>query len=140
MHRSPSLLAYGEQTRSQWVEQLQNSWGRLLYSYFNWRQVTSLLCALIQAAYGAQCLLQQSAVQDTWNDLQLFMLLNVVLLGLGALMRNIVADVFEQGSGEGTVGGAWQNVYEVSNQPSRCQQQHAQGPPMSAMFLISTPS
>ena len=52
-------------------------------------------------------------MQDTWNDLQLFMLLNVVLLAIGATCRATLQHAFsEEATPEGS-NAAWKNVYEV---------------------------
>ena len=53
-----------------------------------------------------------AALQDTWNDLQLFVVLNLVLLGLGAAMRNLLMAVAEDSSGSG-LDAAWSNIYGV---------------------------
>lgn len=53
-------------------------------------------------------------MQDTWNDLQLFVLLNILLLGLGAAMRNYVTAVFDHGVADYGANNVWQNVYEVT--------------------------
>ena len=60
-------------------------------------------------------------LQDTWNDLQLFMLLNLVLLALGALMRNFVTAAFDHSSPGDGLPAAWLNVYQVGSTLLSCQ-------------------
>lgn len=52
-------------------------------------------------------------MQDTWNDLQLFVVLNLILLGLGASLRNVLDIALGEENGSNGVRTAWQNIYEV---------------------------
>ena len=60
-----------------------DTWGRLLYRYYNWRQ-------------------------DTGSDLLLIIVANMLLVVCGAVFKDVVVD-----PAEGLPRGFWANIYDV---------------------------
>ncbi|KAL4421226.1 hypothetical protein ABPG75_010517 [Micractinium tetrahymenae] len=76
-----------------WQQALATKLGKLQYQYFNWRQ-------------------------DTWSDLQLFMVLNVLIFLAGAwvegaVIRNMDATLPPPPEGAGPLQQMWYNLYTV---------------------------
>ncbi|KAK9811837.1 hypothetical protein WJX72_011041 [[Myrmecia] bisecta] len=65
---------------------LGSLWGRLLYSYYNWRK-------------------------DSWSDLQLFALMNMLVIFCGALVKHFWVNQVDME--EAQFSGTWQDIYKV---------------------------
>ena len=55
-------------------------------------------------------LLGHICLQDSWSDLQLFLLLNLVVICAGVIAKYLVVNALD---GESANSGLWQNLYQV---------------------------